>query len=341
LGKGPFRLLTYTEKNLLLAASRTSGLVFVKRGVSSTDGVVTLFMMTPGLSKTRPHDSSLVSFEAADRPNYFLLAEPSGHLRLRKWEDSREFCNAATFILHRDTWITGFDSLESLMWPGYFLHYILYKLQLLKYNHSARYRRATLFKLAGSTTDYSISPQCQWRYESCTSPCFRTCSDPAALSCVTILKVEGCLPQCPAHMVMDEMTQRCVYLEDCIKPPVTLPEFSLTPTAVTSSTLATATIFTIAETEALNTTISQSLTKSSSPEPSSTASTTVTTHSSTLLSTPSTTSTIPVADKSMKTSSFPAMLLASTPRTNTVPTTNIFTPSVTVKTMTTTLRTTV
>ncbi|XP_034155631.2 otogelin [Pangasianodon hypophthalmus] len=339
LGKGPFRLLTYREKNLLLAANWTSGLVFLKRGVSSTDGVVTLFMMTPGLSKTRPHDSSLVSFEAADRPNYFLLAEPSGHLRLRKWEDSREFCDAATFILHRDTWITGFDSLESLMWPGYFLHYMLYKLQLLKYNHSARYRRATLFKLAGSTTDYSISPQCQWRYESCISPCFRTCSDPAALSCVTILKVEGCLPQCPAHMVMDEMTQRCVYLEDCIKPPVTLPEFSLTPTAVTSSTLAIATIFTIAETEALNTTISH--TKSSSPEPSSTASTTVTTHSSTLLSTPSTTSTIPLADESMKTSLFPAKSLASTPRTITVPTSNIFTPSVTIKTMNTTLRATV
>ncbi|XP_053473113.1 otogelin [Ictalurus furcatus] len=338
LGKGPYRLLTYIEKNLLLAANRTSGLVFLKRGVSSTDGVVTLFMMTPGLSKTRPHDSSLVSFEAADRPNYFLLAERSGHVRLRKWEDSREFCDAATFILHRDTWITGFDSLESLMWPGFFLQYMLYKLQLLKYNHSARYRRATLFKLAGSTTDYSMSPQCQWRYESCTRPCFRTCSDPAALSCVTILKVEGCLPQCPAHMVMDEMTQRCVYLEDCIKPPVTLPEFNLTPTAVTSSTLATATVSTIAATEALSTTISH--TKSSPPKLSSTAFTTFTTHSSTLLSIPNTTATIPVADESMKTSSYPPKSLFSTPRTITVPTTNVFTSNIT-RTMTTTVRATV
>lgn len=96
-------------------------------------------------------DSSLVSFEAADRPNYFLLAEHSGQLRLRKWEDSREFWDAATFIMHRDTWITGFDSLESLMWPGYFLHYMLNKLQLLKYSHSAAYRRSTLFKLAGKS----------------------------------------------------------------------------------------------------------------------------------------------------------------------------------------------
>ncbi|KAF5894937.1 otogelin-like, partial [Clarias magur] len=187
--------------------------------------------------------SSLVSFEAADRPNYFLHAERSGYLRLRKWENNREFCDAATFILHRDTWITGFDSLESFKWPGFFLHYILYKLQLLKYNHSSHYRRATLFKLAGSSTGDSIIPQCQWRYESCTSPCFRTCSDPAAQSCVTTLKVEGCLPQCPAHMVMDEMTQRCVYLEDCNMAPVKLPELNVTPTAVTSSTLATVTLF--------------------------------------------------------------------------------------------------
>lgn len=99
-------------------------------------------------------DTSLVSFEAAERPNYFLHAEQNGQLKLRKWEDSREFWDAATFIMHRDTWITGFDSLESLLWPGYFLHYMLYKLQLLKYNHSARYRRSTLFKLAGESVNH-------------------------------------------------------------------------------------------------------------------------------------------------------------------------------------------
>lgn len=27
--------------------------------------------------------------------------------------------------------------------------------------------------------------------------------------------VEGCLPVCPPHTVLDEVTQRCVYLEDC------------------------------------------------------------------------------------------------------------------------------
>uniref|UniRef100_A0A4W4EJF8 Otogelin n=1 Tax=Electrophorus electricus TaxID=8005 RepID=A0A4W4EJF8_ELEEL len=211
IGKGPLRLLTHRDRNLLLAANQTNGMVFLKRGMESTDGVLTRFMMTPGLSKTRPHDPSLVSFEAADRPNYFLHTERSGRLRLHKWEDSKAFWDAATFILHRNTWISGFDSLESLVWPGFFLHYMLSRLQLLKYNHSDRYRRATLFKLA----DYSMGPLCQWRYESCVSPCFRTCSDPAARSCIDILKVEGCVAQCPVHMVLDEVTQKCVYVEDC------------------------------------------------------------------------------------------------------------------------------
>ncbi|KAI4881043.1 hypothetical protein NFI96_008514 [Prochilodus magdalenae] len=323
LGRGPFRLMTFRERNLILAANRTTGLVLMKRGLAYADGLVTTFMVTPGLSKTRSHDSSLVSLEASDRPNYFLHAERSGQLKLRKWEESRAFWDAATFILHRDTWISGFDSLESLMWPGYFLHYMLSRLQLLKYSHSDRYRRATLFKFTSSTTDHPVGPRCQWRYESCTSPCFRTCSDPAAQSCVTILKVEGCLPQCPAHMVLDELTQRCVYLEDCIKPPVIMPDFiTTTPTASTSSmSLATESDYTT----------------QTPPEQSSTA-TTPTTHTAAQLSTSSTTpSSTPEAEETLTTLKRPASStnpLASTPKTTKPPSTASLTPLITVRTRT-------
>ncbi|ROK23437.1 Otogelin [Anabarilius grahami] len=187
LGKGPLKLLTYRERGTMLAANKTTGLVFPKREITSIDGILTLFMMTPGISKARPHDSSLVSFEAADRPNYFLKVERSGQLRLQKWEETEAFWDAATFVLHRDTWISGFDSLESLAKPGFFLHFMLSRLQLMKYSHSDRYRRATLFKLTGSIPYYPMGPRCQWRYESCVSPCFRTCSDPSGLSCASIL----------------------------------------------------------------------------------------------------------------------------------------------------------
>uniref|UniRef100_M4A5S4 Otogelin n=1 Tax=Xiphophorus maculatus TaxID=8083 RepID=M4A5S4_XIPMA len=179
--------------------------------VGAAPGILSEFMMTPGLSRARPHDSSRVSFEAADRPNYFLHATASGQVRLAKWEGSDAFWDGATFVLHRNTWISGYNSLESHAKPGFFLHATPPRLHLLKFRHSYGFRKASLFRL----TDSPPGPRCQWRYDSCTSPCFRTCSDPSAESCVTIPQVEGCLPVCPPNMVLDEITRRCVHVEDC------------------------------------------------------------------------------------------------------------------------------
>uniref|UniRef100_A0A3B3RBH6 Otogelin n=1 Tax=Paramormyrops kingsleyae TaxID=1676925 RepID=A0A3B3RBH6_9TELE len=215
LGKGPYRLLTYREKDTLLAANSSGGVVFSLKGVSPATGVTTLFMMTPGLSRARPHDPSLVSFEAAERPNFFLRVGGDGLLRLTKWEDSERFWDESTYVLHRDTWISGYDSLESFAVRGHFLHSASPRLRLAKYSHSASFRRSILFRLMGTNSGTSMGPRCQWRYETCFSACFRTCSDPYGQTCTTIPKVEGCLPQCPGHMVLDEVTQRCVHLEDC------------------------------------------------------------------------------------------------------------------------------
>ncbi|XP_056135336.1 otogelin [Lampris incognitus] len=245
LGKGPFRLVTYMERGTLLAANRSTGTVYLQRGNPSTAGVLSHFMMTPGLSKSRPHDTSLVSFEAADRPNYFLFSSSSSHLRLAKWEDSEAFWDGATFILHRDTWITGYDSLESYAKPGFFLRTTPPRLHLLKYKHTDAFRKATLFKLTGQLADTLVGPRCQWRYDSCVRPCFKTCSDPLGGACVTIPKVEGCLPVCPAHMVLDEVTHRCVHLEDCIKLAVAvqpiIPSSSEPPLAAVTSVTTTST----------------------------------------------------------------------------------------------------
>ena len=60
-----------------------------------------------------PSDPSLVSFEAVDKPNYFLYASHEGNLRLTKWEESDAFWDGATFVLHRDTSVPGYDSMES------------------------------------------------------------------------------------------------------------------------------------------------------------------------------------------------------------------------------------
>uniref|UniRef100_I3JM52 Otogelin n=1 Tax=Oreochromis niloticus TaxID=8128 RepID=I3JM52_ORENI len=154
-------------------------------------------------------DTSRVSFEAADRPNYFLSASPNGQLTLAKWQESEAFWERATFILRRNTWIPGYDSLESHAKPGFFLYAAVPRLYLIKYRHLDSFRKATLFKMS--------APRCQWRYDACVSPCFKTCSDPFAEASVNcfLFRVEGCLPVCPPHMVLDEVTRRCVYIEDC------------------------------------------------------------------------------------------------------------------------------
>uniref|UniRef100_A0A3P8VXA6 Otogelin n=1 Tax=Cynoglossus semilaevis TaxID=244447 RepID=A0A3P8VXA6_CYNSE len=172
--------------------------------------IMSHFMMTPGLSRARPHDTSRLSFEAVDRPNYFLYASPDGQVKLAKWEESEAFWDGATFVLHRNTWIFGYSSLESHAKSGFFLHTMLPRLHLLKYRHTDSFRKATLFRLTGHS-EAPPQPLCQWRYESCISPCFKTCSDPWAEACV----MEGCIPVCPPHMVLDEVTRRCVHVEDC------------------------------------------------------------------------------------------------------------------------------
>ncbi|XP_046898327.1 otogelin [Hypomesus transpacificus] len=288
LGKGPYMLLTYLERNTVLAANRSSGMVFPKKLASMGPGILSVFMVTPGLSRSRPHDTSLVSLEVSERPNYFLHVDQDGRLRVTKWEDSEAFWDQATFVLHGDTWITGYDSLESFTKTGFFLHYMLSWVHLMKYKHTDSFRKATLFKLTGPAPDIPTGPRCQWRYDSCVSPCFKTCSDPSGGACVTIPKVEGCLPMCPAHMVLDEVTQRCVHVEDCIKPPVAVPPITTTAASVETPPAAVIPI-TATTTPASPSLSTEHYTPSPTPGPLTTASTPILTTSGMALSTAATT----------------------------------------------------
>ncbi|XP_061002589.1 otogelin isoform X9 [Dama dama] len=66
-------------------------------------------------------------------------------------------------------------------------------------------------------------PTCEWHYDACASPCFQTCRDPRAAGCRDVPRVEGCVPACATPKVLDEVTQRCVHLEDCVEPVVLVP----------------------------------------------------------------------------------------------------------------------
>ncbi|KFV78357.1 Otogelin, partial [Struthio camelus australis] len=218
LGKGPYQLVSYLDGEFAMAVKLVDGFVFPVRAEETVPGHAVSFMLTSGLYKPRAHDSNLVSFETAERPNYFLQLASNNSLILSKWEKSEEFHNKSTFAIHKNTWLSGYSSFESFAKPGYFIHISASSVELLKYRHTEEFRLSTLFKLVDVKFKFLSRSACEWHYDACTSPCFKTCKDPLGKNCQAVPKVEGCIPACPLSMVLDEITQRCVYFEDCIEP---------------------------------------------------------------------------------------------------------------------------
>ncbi|KFV57175.1 Otogelin, partial [Gavia stellata] len=218
LGKGPYKLVSYLDGEFVMAVELVDGGVFPAREEDIVPGHAVSFMLTSGLYKPKAHDSNLISFEAAERPNYFLHLASNNTLVLSKWEKSEEFHNRSTYVIHKNTWLSGYSSFESFAKPGYFIHISASSVELLKYHHSEEFRLSTLFKLVDVKFKFLSRSACEWHYDSCTSPCFKTCRDPLGKKCQAVPKVEGCIPACPLNMLLDEITQRCVYFEDCIEP---------------------------------------------------------------------------------------------------------------------------
>ncbi|NWW53948.1 OTOG protein, partial [Pedionomus torquatus] len=235
LGKGPYKLVSYLDGDSVMAVRLLDGGVFPVREENTLPTHAVSFMLTSGLYKPKAHDSNLISFETAERPNYFLQLVSNNTLVLSKWEKSEEFHNRSTFIIHKNTWLSGYSSFESFAKPGYFIRISASSVELVKYHHSEEFRLSILFKLVDVKFKFLSRSTCEWHYDPCTSPCFKTCRDPLGKNCQTVPKVEGCIPACPLNMLLDEITQRCVYFEDS----TVKPEFS----AVTSNaTLATITL---------------------------------------------------------------------------------------------------
>ncbi|XP_029438960.1 otogelin [Rhinatrema bivittatum] len=230
VGKGPYMLVSYLDGDVLRAAKLLGGAIFPAQAGDSIPEDAMSFMLTPGLYKPRAYDSNLVSLEMADRPNYFLHLGSNGTLFLSKWQPNEEFQNRSTFIIHRNTWMAGYNSLESFAKRGFFVR-TSSSLHLMKYHHSGRFRLSILFKLVDTKFKFSTHSTCEWRYDACASACFKTCRDPHGKTCQSVPKVEGCFPLCPSNMLLDELTRRCVYFEDCIEPAVDVRPSSMTTPA--------------------------------------------------------------------------------------------------------------
>ncbi|XP_051478017.1 otogelin [Apus apus] len=216
LGKGPYKLVSCLDGEFVMAVKLVDGVVFPVREEDIVPGHEVSFMLTSGLYKPKAHDSNLISFETAEKPNYFLHLTSNNTLVLSKWEKNEEFHNRSTFVIHKNTWLSGYSSFESFAKPGYFIHISASSVELLKYHHSEEFRLSTLFKLID--VKFLSRSACEWHYDACASPCFKTCRDPSGKVCQAVPKVEGCIPACPLNMLLDEVTQRCVYFEDCIEP---------------------------------------------------------------------------------------------------------------------------
>ncbi|XP_014343808.2 otogelin-like protein [Latimeria chalumnae] len=216
LGQGPYTLISYAERDIVLGANLTSGEVFPLPRISATGKILFSFMITPGLYKSKELWLPVVSFECAERPNYFLCAYKNGTIGLGQWEPSLVFHKAATFFHHQGLWMKGYSSFEVYMKRGSFITLTSSGAKVMEYDLSEEFRKASSFSIEESNTAIPYRRMCEWRYEPCASPCVRTCSDPDASACKFLSPVEGCFPYCPSNMVLDEITLRCVYPEDCI-----------------------------------------------------------------------------------------------------------------------------
>ncbi|KAL6086589.1 hypothetical protein STEG23_010757, partial [Scotinomys teguina] len=219
-GKGPYQLSSVAAGGTLVAVKAVDSDIALVRAEDLAPGDISSFLLTAALYKAKAHDPDIVSLEAADRPNFFLHTTANESLGMAKWQGDEAFHQHASFSLHRGTWQAGLVALESLAKPGSFLHASGLKLALRTYEHTEAFRGGALFRLLDAKSLGTAYPICEWHYDACASPCFQTCRDPWAASCQDVPRVEGCVPVCPTPKVLDEVTQRCVYLEDCKRPGV-------------------------------------------------------------------------------------------------------------------------
>ncbi|XP_054044370.1 otogelin-like protein [Rissa tridactyla] len=222
LGEGPYVLSSYGENDTIIGANVSSRRIFPLPRTGAYGNVIFSFMITPGLFKDKDLSLSLVSLESAERPNYFLYVHDNETVGLEQWQASASFWRRATFFHHHGLWSPGLSAFELHSKKGFFIILTSSGVKVAKYDDSEQFKRLSSFSIEELDASVPYRRMCEWRYESCANPCVKTCSDPEGIACKFLPPVEGCLPYCPKNMILDEVTLKCVYPEDCI--PVTPTE---------------------------------------------------------------------------------------------------------------------
>ncbi|XP_061495635.1 otogelin-like protein [Rhineura floridana] len=248
LGEGPYIFASCGQNDTVIGVNVTNKKIFPLPRNSVSGNVYFNFMLTPGLFKDKTLSPSLVSLESAERPNYFLYVHDDEGVSLEQWDASSAFHRRATFFHHQGLWIPGYSAFELHSKKGFFIILSTSAVKVSKFDDSEEFKRSSSFRIEELRTAVPYRRMCEWRYEPCTSPCVKTCSDPEGVACKFLPPVEGCLPYCPKDMILDEITLKCVYPEDCIlvKPTESLPEAkpsSTRPSALSSHTVDTTEAF--------------------------------------------------------------------------------------------------
>eukprot|EP00075_Anas_platyrhynchos_P020781 XP_027310034.1 otogelin-like protein isoform X2 [Anas platyrhynchos] len=225
LGEGPYILASSGENDTIIGANVSSRRIFPLPRTGAYGNVFFSFMITPGLFKDKDLSLSLVSLESAERPNYFLYIHANETIGLEQWQASASFRRRATFFHHHGLWSPGLSAFELHSKKGFFIILTSSGVKVAKYDDSEEFKRLSSFSIEELSASVPYRRMCEWRYEPCANPCFKTCSDPEGIACKFLPPVEGCLPYCPKNMILDEVTLKCVYPEDCI--PVTPVESAI------------------------------------------------------------------------------------------------------------------
>ncbi|KAG8439516.1 hypothetical protein GDO86_005641, partial [Hymenochirus boettgeri] len=215
LGEGPYILSSCGNREIVLGVNVTSKQIFPLPRISAHGRVLFNFMITPGLFKDKDLSLSLVSLESAERPNYFLSVHENDTVQLEQWEANLLFRRRATFFHHQGLWIPGYSAFELHSKKGFFIVITAKEVKASKYDSSEQFKLSSSFKIEEIVAAVPYRRMCEWRYEPCSNPCVKTCSDPKATACSFLPPVEGCIPYCPNNMILDEITLKCVYPEDC------------------------------------------------------------------------------------------------------------------------------
>uniref|UniRef100_A0A8B9BGH4 Otogelin like n=1 Tax=Anser brachyrhynchus TaxID=132585 RepID=A0A8B9BGH4_9AVES len=220
LGEGPYILASSGENDTIIGANVSSRRIFPLPRIGAYGNVFFSFMITPGLFKDKDLSLSLVSLESAERPNYFLYIHANETIGLEQWQASASFRRRATFFHHQGLWSPGLSAFELHSKKGFFIILTSSGVKVAKYDDSEEFKRLSSFSIEELSASVPYRRMCEWRYESCANPCFKTCSDPEGIACKFLPPVEGCLPYCPKNMILDEVTLKCVYPEDFHSTPI-------------------------------------------------------------------------------------------------------------------------